>query len=279
MKTAIALGTFDGLHSAHKAVLEKTLGFNSVAVTFEIPPKNVLSGKAQLLIMPNDRRIRIQQLGVNQVVMQNFNSVKNISAYDYLCNLKHNYNPSRIVCGFNYRFGKDALGDTSTLKEFCTQNKIELVVVPQMLENGYTVSSTHIRNLIANGEMAMASKAIYGGFGFTETVLHGDARGRQIGFPTANQPYPEILVQPKCGVYISRVTVDGKPYNAITNVGFRPTFKTEKISCETYIKDFTANIYGKEMKTELLSFIRPERTFSSLQELKNAILNDIGHLT
>lgn len=275
MKTAIALGTFDGLHAGHRAVLNETKGFHSIAVTFKIPPKSVMSGKIQLLILPDDRKNRLEQLGIDRVVMQDFNSVKEIPANEYLENLKKNYNPSRIVCGFNYRFGKGAIGDTDLLAEFCGQNGIELIVVPPVKNDDGIISSTVIRGYIADGEIKKASDSICGGFKFTAPVLHGDARGRTIGFPTANQEYPEMLVVPKLGVYMSRVTVDGRCYNSITNVGVRPTYKTKSIGCETYIKEFNGNLYGKSITTELLCFIRPEQKFEGLKELKNAILNDI----
>ncbi len=275
MKTAIALGTFDGLHAGHRAVLDKTQGFYGIAVTFEIPPKAVLTNNCQLLILPQDRKQRLKDLGIARVVMQDFEAVKNISALDYLELLKKEYNPSRIVCGFNYRFGKDAMGNTEMLSSFCKQNGIELVVVPQISENGDKISSTAIRKWVLGGEMQKATRAIYGGFKFTSPVLHGDARGRMLGFPTANQAYPEMLIKPCCGVYTSRVSIDGKQYDAITNIGYRPTFETEKTGCETYIKDFGGDIYGKAMTIELLKFIRAEQKFLSLEELKAAILNDI----
>ncbi len=275
MKTAIALGTFDGLHTAHRKVLENTQGFYSIAVTFDIPPKATSSPRSQLLILPDDRVCRLKELGINEVVMQSFNGIKSIKAEDYLKKLKTAYNPARIVCGFNYRFGKGALGDTKLLDSFCRQNGIELIVVPPIKQNGDIVSSTAIRAQITNGEMAKASSAIYGGFKFAAPVLHGDARGRTLGFPTANQIYPELLVTPKLGVYISRVSIEGRRYSAITNVGFRPTFKTENITCETYIKDFSGDLYEKTLITELLSFVRPEQKFLSKDELKTAVLNDI----
>lgn len=275
MKTAIVLGTFDGLHAGHRAVIEKTQGFFSVAVTFDMPPKGVISGEAQLLILPDDRENRIKQLGINQVEMQDFNVIRRVAAADYLELLKSKYNPSRIICGFNYRFGYNAEGNTELLSEFCKNNDIEFICVPPVEKNGKTLSATNIRNLIREGAVDEAAAQIYGGFCFTAPVMHGDMRGRTIGFPTANQIFPEKLVKPKFGVYITRVTIDGAQYSAITNVGIRPTYQTQTIGCETYIKDFCGEIYGKDMKLQFLRFVREEKKFSSLEELKNAILNDV----
>lgn len=275
MKTAIALGTFDGLHAGHRAVIEKTTGFFGIAVTFSIPPKSVISGNSELLILPNERENRLKDLGINQVVMLSFDNVRNIDALEYLQNLCKKYNPHRIVCGFNYRFGKGAAGDTQMLAHFCRDNEIEFICVPPIEKDGVIVSSTKIRNLIREGNIKKAASQIYGGFSFAAPVLHGDARGRELGFPTANQDYPKDLVRLKYGVYISRVTVDNKEYSAITNVGVRPTYLTNTVGCETFIKGFSGDIYGKKMKTQLLEFVRDEKKFESAEELKRAIINDV----
>jgi len=278
MKTALALGTFDGLHSGHRAVLDATKAFYSVAVTFEIPPKAIITGKPQLLMLPDDRANRLKSLGINRVEMQNFCDVKFLSPKEYFEKLKEKYKPDRIVCGFNYRFGKDAKGDTTMLQELCHSEGIEFVCIPPVKQNETVISSTALRKLISEGKIEEATHQIYGGFAFVAPVLHGDARGRTLGFPTINQEYPELLAQAKFGVYISRVTVDGVEYDAITNVGLRPTFKTEKVGCETYIKDFSEDIYGKNVRTELLRFVRDEQKFDCVQQLKNAIENDVKSL-
>ncbi len=275
MKTAIVLGTFDGLHAGHRAVIEKATDLFSVAVTFDIPPKSVLTGKPQLLMLPDERERRLKALGINQVDMQQFEKVKNIEAEKYLEILKEKYNPKRIVCGFNYAFGKGARGDKALIADFCQKNDIEFICVPPVMIDDKVVSSTYIRQLIRNGNIEEASSQIYGGFSFAAPIVHGDARGRQLGFPTANQMYPTDLVDLKFGVYTSRVTVNGKQYSAVTNIGIRPTYETKSVGCETYIKDFSGDIYGEKMTTELLRFVREERKFSSIDELKQAILNDV----
>lgn len=275
MKTAIALGTFDGLHKGHRAVISETRPYYSIAVTFYVPPKSVMTNEPQLLILPKDRENRLKELGINQVVMQDFDKVRDIEASQYVEDLCKKYNPSRIVCGFNYRFGKKALGNTDFLADFCSRKGIEFCCVSPQYEGQSIISSTAIREYIKSGEVQTASKLLYGGFSFAAQVLHGDARGRKIGFPTANQIYPELLVKPKFGVYKSRVTFDGKCYDGVTNIGIRPTYKTDTVGCETYIKNFKGNIYGKEMRLELLRFMRTEQKFNSLAELKSAILNDV----
>lgn len=278
MKTAIVLGTFDGLHEGHRAVLEKAKGFFSIAVTFDIPPKSFFTKKQQLLMLPNDRVERLKRLGIDRVDIQKFADIKDIEATKYLELLKQKYNPQRIVCGFNYRFGKNATGDITLIDNFCRQNDIEFICVSQVRFKDETLSSTYIRNLIYKGNIAEANSHIYGGFSFVAPVIHGDARGRELGFPTANQEYPEQLLNLRFGVYLSRVYIDEKSYLAVTNIGIRPTYQTDTVGCETYIKDFSGDIYGKLMRTELLEFIREEQRFSSPEELKKAIINDVKRL-
>lgn len=278
MKTAIALGTFDGLHRGHRAVIEKTLPFYSIAVTFRLPPKSVMGYNPELLILPDERISRLKLLGIKEVVMQDFESVRDIAAAEYLDSLKKKYNPARIVCGFNYRFGRGAQGDTKLLADFCKKNGIEFCCVPPESDGGQVVSSTLIREHIKSGNVKKAAECMYGGFSFEAPVIHGDKRGRTMGFPTANQRFPDMLVKPKFGVYISRVTIDGANYSAITNIGIRPTYKTESVNCETFINNFSGDIYGENIKTEILSFVREERKFDSIDQLKNAIQEDVSLL-
>lgn len=275
MKTAIILGTFDGLHAGHRAVIEKAAGFFTVAVTFDIPPKSIITGEPQMLILPQEREKRLKELGVSKVEMQRFSDIRNIDAEAYLNQLKQKYNPNKIICGFNYHFGYKAQGDAKLLESFCNKNKIEFVCVPPVKNGNTIISATYLRNLIREGKIDEAAPQIYGGFNFTAPVLHGDARGRLLGFPTANQKYPKDLLKVKYGVYVSRVTIDKKEYMALTNIGVRPTYLSDHITCETFIKNFKGQIYEKQVTTELLSFVREEQRFSSADELKSAILNDL----
>lgn len=276
MKTAVALGTFDGLHAGHRAVLSKTQGFYSIAVTFRIPPKAI---KAPCMLMtPEDRHQALIELGINEVSMFDFEDLCNLTPRQFLDFLRLKLGPTRIVCGFNYRFGKGAQGDRYYLSDYCAEHGIEFLCVESVCEDSSPVSSTSIRNLISCGDIKAANTMLYKPFGFTAEVIRGDHRGTKIGFPTINQPYPQLLVTPRFGVYSSTVTVDGKKYKGITNIGVRPTFKTEQVGSETYIKDFLFDVYEKSVRIELMDFIREEKKFSSLEELQNAIKKDVDSL-
>ena len=274
MKTAIVLGTFDGLHEGHRAVLNKASGFYTVAVTFGIPPKAYLTDKCELLMSAEDKEVGLKALGVNEICTLDFKKIKDIKPEDFFNFLKVKFSPNLIACGFNYRFGKNALGDNALLKQLCVDSGIKFCIAEETGE-GEPISSSALRELIKTGDIKEANRHIYGGFGFTGKVVEGDKRGRQLGFPTANQVFPENLVKPKFGVYKSKTVIDKKEYNSITNIGVRPTFKTGFIGCETFIGNFKGDIYGKEITVKFLEFLREEKKFLSAEELKTAVLADI----
>ncbi|MBR6902294.1 MAG: riboflavin biosynthesis protein RibF [Clostridia bacterium] len=275
METAVVLGTFDGLHKGHRAVIEKAKGYYTVAVTFDIPPKAYFNNDVQLLMLSKDKIKGLKALGINEIYTLNFSEVADISAEEFFFDIKKTFSPSLIACGFNYRFGKGAKGDVEMLSRLCEENNIRLEVAKGVGEKE-PISSSSLRMLIANGEVKKANEQIFGGFGFTSPVIKGDGRGKALGFPTANQVFPDMLIRPKYGVYKSKVIIENKEYDGITNIGVRPTYKTNYVGCETFIKNLSTEIYGKNMTLKLLDFIREERCFSDAEELKRAVKNDIN---
>ena len=277
VKTAVALGTFDGVHLGHRAVIENvvTSPYRRVAVTFVVPPKALLGKSTGVITSAWQRRELLKGCGIDAVEFLDFNSCKDMSPLDFLKDLKDRYNCALISCGFNYRFGKDGAGETALLADFCSKNGIELKVVDPVCENVTVVSSSFLRSDLQQGRVETVKRLCGYNFGFSAEIVHGDARGRTIGFPTVNQIYPDELVKVKFGVYKSVVTVNGKSYNAITNIGVRPTFKTDFVSAETHIIGFNGDVYGCIADLRLIKFIRDEKKFDSLDELKQAIKNDL----
>ncbi len=278
MKTAVALGSFDGLHAGHRAVIEKTVGVYSVAVTFAVPPKCTAAGEGMLMTVA-DKNAALKNLGVNEICELDFEKVKNTGPDRFLKEINDKYSPALISCGFNYRFGKNAAGDTEYLARFCAKNGIEFYCVPPVSPDGEVISSSRIRALIKEGCVEQANRYLYKPFGFTADVIHGDRRGRTINFPTANQMLPPELLKPRFGVYESSVTLGEKTYKAVTNIGIRPTFKADAPLAETFIIDFDGSVYGKKLSLSLKRFLRAETKFSGLEELKAAIKNDVSEVT
>ena len=277
-KTAIALGTFDGVHIGHLAVIKAAVnsGFKPVAVTFAKPPKAFFDEGIECLTSQREKDQKLRDAGIKEIYYIDFLEFKDMSAIDFLEYLKVTYNCAYISCGFNYRFGKNGSGDIKKLSQFCKNNDITLNITDEVTCDGEAVSSTKIRSLLKEGAVERANRMLGYNFGFSSVVIHGDARGRKIGFPTANQPYPEGIVKVRQGVYKSVICINGKSYKAITNIGYRPTYKTQQMGAETHIIDFYDDIYGYVADLRITHFIRDEKKFNSVQELKEAINNDLG---
>ena len=278
MENAIALGTFDGVHKGHRAVLQLPDTYKKIAVTFSVPPKAVLSGELSLILTPEDKCRILKSIGMDDVLLLDFEDVRDMEPEDFLQFLKGKYNPKLISCGFNYRFGKNGAGDCETIKSFCEGNGIVFKITEPVKCEDTVISSTHIRNLLKNGLVETANALLSEPFSYETEVIEGDRRGRTIGFPTANQKYPENLVKLRFGVYKTKIEVEGKVYFGITDIGIRPTYQIDYIISETYINNFSGDLYGKKVRITPLKFLREEKKFSSLSELEEQIKKDINSI-
>lgn len=277
MRTAIVLGTFDGVHIGHRAVIETAInsGFKGVAVAFPESPRGIITNQKSIITPFSEKREILLSLGIKEVHYLDFAQVKETAPLDFLAFLEREFNPKMIVCGFNYRFGKNGLGDTSVIREFCAVRGIEFVEVAPVSVGDKIVSSTLIRDMLSKGDIEGANALLGRPFGFSAEVIHGDKRGRTIGFPTINQVYPQNAARIKFGVYATTVTIGGREYRGITNVGIRPTFESETVLAETHVVDFSGEIYGSTVNLRFNKFIRDERKFSGVAELKENIENDL----
>lgn len=275
MKTAIALGTFDGVHIGHRAVIKSAASYeNSIVVAFKEPPKVFFGCKGIVLTDKQRKTELIKNLGINKIEYLEFEKLKNISAESFLEMLNEKYKPSVICCGYNYTFGENAVGNTELLSDFCSSKGIRLNISSAVRYDGHTVSSTFIRELLKEGKVKQANRLLESDFSFCTQVIHGDERGRTIGFPTANQLYPELCATVKYGVYRTKALIDGKLYDCMSNIGIRPTYLSEKVLCESFVLNYNGNLYGKNIRIFLKDFIREEKRFSGLEELKRTISDD-----
>lgn len=279
-RTAVALGNFDGMHVGHMAVLEGAKSFQKdglvpVAVLFDEHSMKAITGIAPPMLMTvGERNEYIIKKGLKLETII-FNEIKNLSPEDFVEKiLVEKLRARAVCCGYNYRFGKDAAGSAETMRKICDRLGIKCKIAGEVDVAGHAVSSTQIRSLIENGETEKANEMLGHKFGFSSPVIDGDKRGRRLGFPTINQELPHELVLPRFGVYRTDVTVGHRRYKGVTNIGKRPTVGTEKILSETYIIDFDESIYGESVDIRLIKFIRPERKFSSFDELARQIKTD-----
>ena len=281
--TAIALGYFDGLHKGHRNVLslaaaEKENGLTPVCFTFSKSPKSVLNSTQSNALMTSEDKIKtLERLGIERTYQADFEKIMNMPAQDFAQKiLIDTLKAEKLFCGFNYRYGKNGEGSAETLKSFCDSKGITLTVVPAQESEGEIVSSTLIRKLITDGNVKRANELMCSRFGFSSVIEHGKRLGRELGTPTINQPLCSELVVPKFGVYASIVTLEnGETYCGVTNIGIKPTVGGNTPLCETWMPKYKGGeIYGQSADVRLLEFIRPERKFSGIDELKNAILDN-----
>lgn len=281
--TAVALGYFDGIHMGHKNVLsraayEKKNGLVSVCFTFSESPKSVLRGTQSEALMTNKEKLKmLDKLGIDHTYQADFKSIMNMSAQDFAEKILVNtLGAKKLFCGFNYRYGKNGEGDVKVLGDFCGKNGIELTVVQPTEIDGEVVSSTLIKNLIRDGQIKKANKMLCHRFGFSGVIEHGRQLGREFGTPTINQSLCSELVVPKFGVYCSAVTLEnGNTYCGVTNIGVKPTVGSPTPLCETWMPKYCGEeLYGQIADVRLIDFIRAERKFDTLDDLKNTIVDN-----
>ena len=239
------------------------------------PRKVLFNEKIEGVITISEKLKLIEQMGVGQVYIIDFTEIRNISAEDFVSDiLKDCFHAHHAVCGFNYHFGKRALGNRNVLKDLCHSLGISTTSQNQICYHNMPVSSTRIRKCISDGDIISANAMLGRKYGFHLPVIHGRQLGRTWGTPTINQFFPEGLVCPKFGVYASEVTVDNKKFCGVTNIGIKPTIENfNSVTIETWMPDYKGrDLYDELIDVRLIEYIRPEKKFDSLENLKNEIL-------
>ncbi len=274
----VALGTFDGLHLGHKKVLlsDTTEYDEKIALMFAEHPQKTLSGNVPGELITNGKRNEILKAWDYTPAFLDFSEISRLSPEEFVDKiLVKRFNATALCCGFNYRFGKDAKGDVTLLKQLCAEREIKLTVCEEVDFENAPISSTRIRECIKNGDIRTANKMLGRYFSYDFTVVHGDARGRILGSPTINQFFSENFSVAEYGVYASFTIVNGKKYISVTNIGVRPTIEggSEKRS-ETNIVGFEGDLYGQNIEVFLVEKLRGEMAFNSLDELSARISAD-----
>ncbi len=280
--SAITLGKFDGLHQGHRHLLEQVKkagadGLESVAFTFDISPRTVTEADVKVLLTNREREQVFEDFGLDWVVECPFtDELRRMEPYDFLKLLTMQINVKRIVAGKDFRFGKNRSGGYEDLQKHAAEFGYETVIVDKVQDGGADISSSRIRDLVVCGDMEEAARLLGYPYFITSVVEHGAHLGTTMGIPTVNQlPTPDKLLPPN-GVYASRVTVGGKTYSAVTDIGVKPTTGVaHPVAVESHILDFDGELYGTEIRTSLIKYLRPERKFASLAELEAAINKDI----
>ena len=267
---SIALGSFDGVHIAHRKVIEAASKYERAVFTFDSSYKS-----ASRLMSQNAKMQIIENMGIKHYICPEFDDVKNFSAEDFCTILKQKFNAQQVVCGYNFRFGSGGRGNTELLCHMGNKLGFEVTVIDEIKYSGIDVSSSNIRSLIQNGRIKTANQLLGNPYSFALTVENGNHYGRSWGFPTINQIWDEDFTVPAFGVYASKTLINGKNYKSISNIGVRPTVGTDHILCETNIFGFSGDLYGREITVSLYDYIRPERKFCNFEALKAEVLRNI----
>ncbi len=285
--SVVTIGNFDGVHRGHQRLVEtvvmesRMLNVPSVVYTFHPHPVRILHPERQTFRLFDllDQQEQFAKAGIDAVVLENFTTdFAKVSAQQFLEDYILQFlNPKTLVVGHDFSFGANRDGDLHFLEKFCSTHNIKLVIIPPFQLDGKVVSSSKIREELKTGELDNVMKLLGRPYYLRGHVEKGFQRGRTIGVPTANI-HPDVEFIPRQGVYVTQTKFAGVMHPSITNIGINPTFTEDKksaIKIESHIFNFDAQIYGAEVEVYLLKFLRDEKKFSGIEELKAQIQKDI----
>lgn len=296
----IAIGKWDGVHLAHQAILRalvaeaRRVGGQSVAVGFHPLPMQVLRPEVAppMLMTLEERAELMAQMGVDVHLALPFDQdFANLTPEAFVHQvLVGRLRAQQVMVGFNNTFGRGGKGTAETMRQLCAPLGIPVHIFQPVRVDGENVSSTEVRFAVAKGRIQAAAQLLGRPYAFRGIVVHGDKRGRLLGYPTANIQLDAGRLLPPNGVYTARVTVLGESrklqppatvaprtgpvYGAMLNLGMRPTVGGTQLRCEAHLFDFSGDLYGQEVQVELLAPMRPERTFPSLEALVAQLRED-----
>lgn len=290
-KCVLALGFFDGVHLAHRDLLtraeriarERGLAFG--VFTFG-SGGGIKNGTARLYDDSEKAEI-FASLGADLTVIADFGAISGSSPEEFVKDiLVGELNCATCVAGFNFRFGKGARADSNSLRILMSECGGDAIILDEITVDGVTLSATLIRGLIAEGRIEEANRYLGAPYYIKGRVLHGRRDGRKMGFPTVNINIDEGRIIPRLGVYRTAAVIDGKIYSGVSNIGICPTFDGREVRLETHIIGFDGDLYERELCIYLLGFLRDERKFSSVEELrahididKTRAINENGEIT
>ena len=282
--TALTIGVFDGVHLGHQLLVTKTKekaaekNLESVVVTFLHHPRLVLGRQSHITFITSieERISRLEGLGVSHVVALSFtHELARLSPREFVTLLMDYLKMRELVIGPDFALGKERSGNIESLRALAKELGFGVEVVPPLLYQGEVVSSTAVRGALARGEVNKMNKLLGRHFTLTGQVEKGDARGRTLGFPTANLMPDEEQALPADGVYACYAILDKQKHQAVLNIGVRPTFRGVQRLVEVHILDFSGNIYGQELQVELIDRLRDEMKFPGPEELKIQMAKDV----
>ncbi|GMK42690.1 riboflavin biosynthesis protein RibC [Paenibacillus sp. CCS19] len=283
---SVAIGHFDGVHKGHQNVIKRAVdaarqqGLKSAVMTFHPHPKSVLGQGEQYVscLTPLESKLaQFAELGVDYAFVMKFDhSFAGISPERFVSEVLAPLGVRQSVVGFDFRFGSRGAGDAAMLGTLGLAVGMTTEVVEPLLLQGQKISSTYVREALDEGNMVLAEQLLGRPYEVEGVVVHGHARGRLIGFPTANVGLVESYITPRLGVYAAQAVIGGHVYPAVLNHGMKPTFKDGETApvLEAHLMGFSGDLYDQTIRIRFISFIRPERKFESVDELVAQIGRD-----
>jgi len=298
----VAIGKWDGVHLAHQEILKALVaaaresGGQSVAMGFHPLPMTLLRPEAAppMLQTLSERAEVMAQIGLDVHLAIPFDpAFAALTPEEFVRDvLVGQLRATQVMVGFNFTFGRGGQGTAEILRQLCEPHRIPVRIFDPVRVAGENVSSTEVRFYVAEGQMPAAARLLGRPYSMRGVVVHGDKRGRQIGFPTANVSLPPGRMLPANGVYVARIRLlgpivkdeerrtrtvhprSGPVYGAMLNLGKRPTVQGQELRCEAHLFDFSGDLYDQEVQVEFLQHLRPERPFPSLEALKAQLAED-----
>jgi riboflavin kinase/FMN adenylyltransferase len=282
-RSAVALGKFDGIHLGHRRLLERVLeqkekGLLTVVFTFDTSAASFFGGETKELSTREEKREMFSRLGIDVLIEFPLNrETAATEPAEFVARYLAGQMQTAYLCaGPDISFGRGGAGDYALLAQYAGTYGYEVELIDKVRVGGEEVSSTRVRQAVREGDMEKVSAMLGAPYCVNGKVVHGRQLGRKLGMPTANLLPDERKLLPPNGVYYSRAKLGERVYRGISNVGYKPTVSEEKVlGVETYLYDFTKEVYDRDMTVELLAFRRAERTFESVEALRRQIEADV----
>ncbi len=287
-RSVVTIGTFDGLHHGHQKIFKRVINssknknLSSVVLTFFPHPRIILNkyNDIKMIDTLDEKILHINKIGIDSLIIHPFD--KNFSLLsanqfikDYLVEklkMKH------IIIGYDHRFGKGREASVTDLKNYASDYDFTVEEIQAQEIEKIAISSTKVRNSINNGNLKTTEKYLGRYFNLTGKVIKGDGLGKKIMYPTANIFIKEkYKIIPKDGVYLIKTFIKNKFYNGMMNIGHRPTIGANEKSLEVHLFNFNKDIYGEQISVDIISKIRDEKKFSSIEALKDQLVKDENH--
>ncbi len=280
----LTIGVFDGVHLGHKYLIsqltERTRQQNllSAVVTFNKHPQGVLSPSTKLSYLTTvAEKVRLlKDEGVDAVIVLSFTSeLAKLSAREFISLLKQYLRMRGLIIGPDFALGRSREGNVDALRALGQEMGFSVTVIPPLKGSGEIISSTAIRNALADGNMKRVAKLLGRPFSLQGKVIAGAGRGLKLGFPTANLEIAPQQALPTDGVYATRAYIHDKMYQSVTSIGLRPTFGNNGRTVETYILNYHGDLYGHKLKIDIVEKLRNEERFETIEELKKQMAEDV----